>query len=110
DLSLTWRAAGELPIAYKVFTHLVGPDGKLYGQDDAVPLRGAAPTTSWTSGEVIEDEYHLVLTPAAPDGDYQVLVGFYDPASNARLPLDQGSGDTFVAARLRVAGGKLVVP
>jgi len=85
-LTLVWRARGLTDKRYKVFTHLVGPDGKLWGQRDAEPVDGTAPTTTWIAGEVVSDTYSIPLDPQAPDGDYRLLVGMYHEASRQRLP------------------------
>ncbi len=85
-LTLVWRARGLTDKRYKVFTHLVGPDGKLWGQRDAEPVNGTAPTTTWIAGEVVSDTYSIPLDPQALDGDYRLLVGMYHEASGQRLP------------------------
>ncbi|HEX5416179.1 MAG TPA: glycosyltransferase family 39 protein [Chloroflexota bacterium] len=103
DLTLTWRDLHVIPKSYKVFTHLVGPDGKTYGQDDDVPRAGQAPTDSWLPGEIIVDHYQLKLQASAPAGRYTLVVGFYDPESGARLPLDGQKADALTIATFTVA-------
>ncbi|MFQ5578757.1 MAG: hypothetical protein ACE5G8_17405 [Anaerolineae bacterium] len=39
-LSLYWRGEAPIQTDYTVFTHLLGPDGQLYGQWDNPPVRG----------------------------------------------------------------------
>jgi hypothetical protein len=85
-LTLIWRAQGPTDRRYKVFTHLVGPQGKLWGQRDDEPALGTAPTTTWVAGEVISDTYRIPLDPQAPAGTYRLLVGMYHEASGQRLP------------------------
>lgn len=102
-LTLYWRDDADLTASLKVFTHLVGPDGKIYGQQDGIPLAGAAPTDSWIPGEIIADRYHLAVAPGAPAGTYRVEVGFYDPQTLDRLPLANGA-DSLTIGTLQVAG------
>jgi hypothetical protein len=100
DLRLYWRSLAPAGRSYKVFVHLVGPDGKLYGQRDAYPKGGALPTTAWVPGEVIPDEYRVSVSRDAPPGDYVLRVGMYLEESGARLPVTVG-GD-FVALPTKV--------
>ncbi len=104
ELTLFWRAVAVINEDYKVFTHLVGPDGKIYGQDDSVPLDGAAPTTSWIPGEVVRDRYTLSIPPSAPAGRYTLTIGFYEPLSGRRLPLVGRHADSLAIASLKVVG------
>jgi uncharacterized membrane protein len=103
-LTLYWQGVTEMPISYKVFTHLVGPDGKLWGQHDQLPGEGAYPTTGWRPGEFLTDTLGIPVSEGAPAGTYTLIVGMYDPATGARLPA-RGSGtetgqDYAVLARL----------
>jgi len=104
SLTLYWRDTHPLGDDYKVFAHLVGTDGKIYGQDDSVPLDGQAPTTSWVPGEVLVDRYDLSVEPGAPRGSYRLVVGFYNPTTGARIPLAAHGGDSVVVASVNVAG------
>jgi hypothetical protein len=91
-LTLVWHADRPPALAYTVFTHLVGPDGTLYGQWDNPPVRGTYPTTEWTAGETVFDQYLIPLKGDAPPGEYRLLVGLYDPASGRRLAVLDGQG------------------
>jgi mannosyltransferase len=86
-LSLYWQADGPTRIPYTVFTHLVGPDGQLYGQWDNPPVWGTYPTTEWSAGEKIVDRYEIPVDPNTPPGSYFLSVGLYDPATGTRLPV-----------------------
>jgi 4-amino-4-deoxy-L-arabinose transferase-like glycosyltransferase len=91
-LSLYWRAEGPTDQPLTVFTHLLGPDGQLYGQWDNPPVRGTYPTTDWLPGEEVVDQYEIPVNPAAPPGEYRVLVGLYDPSTGIRLPVLASDG------------------
>ncbi len=92
-LTLYWQAGRNVQTSYTVFTHLVGPDGQLYGQWDNPPVRGTYPTTDWTPGEHVVDQYEIPVSLTAPPGKYQLLIGLYDSETGARLPVldDEGS-------------------
>jgi hypothetical protein len=101
-LTLYWQDLRALDGSFKVFTHLVGPDGKIYGQDDSIPENGLAPTTGWLPGEFIADHYDLGVPSDVPPGDYQIAVGFYDATTGNRIPLGNQPGDTAVVTDLTV--------
>ena len=95
-LSLYWQAQAETDTSYKVFLHLVGPEGELAAQNDAIPAAGELPTNLWVSGEVIADRHSLTLPDALPPGVYRLLVGLYDPTSGERLPVVGGGPERAV--------------
>lgn len=103
QLTLYWQAQQEMATSYKVFTHLVGPNGKIYGQDDSIPMSGTAPTDSWVPGEVLTDHYSLTIHPNAPPGDYQLVVGFYNPDTGARVPVQGQDSSSVLVARVHLA-------
>lgn len=90
-LLLYWEPLAQADIDYKVFVHLVAPDGTIQSQDDHPPL---ANTTAWEPGALLRDPFHLLKSPAPtpPPGDYTIQVGFYDPATNNRLPVFDADG------------------
>jgi hypothetical protein len=73
DLIAAWRTSG-LPQDINFFVHLVGPDGRLYGQMDV-----SHPASRYVSGEVLLDRYHILPYPDAPPGDYTLAFGAYRP-------------------------------
>ena len=111
-LTLYWRAREPVSRRYKVFTHLLGEvynaesGGFVWGQQDNEPVNGARPTSTWRSGEVIEDVYALQVDPRAPAGSYAIEVGMYDPATLLRLAIldsaGQATGDHVVLATVRI--------
>ncbi len=96
SLSLWWcanSATGGPDGSYMLFVHLLGPDGALYGQVDRTPGNGEWPTSSWAPGQVVKDEIAVRVDERAPAGQYQVAVGFYDPAYGDRLPVTSVTGE-----------------
>ena len=84
-LTLVWRALLSPAADYTVFTHLIGPDGRIWGQWDNPPVRGTYPTSQWSAGERVFDQYAIPVDAQAPAGDYHVLIGLYEPSSGRRL-------------------------
>ena len=86
-LTLYWQSLRPLAGRYTVFTHLVGPDDQLVGQQDNMPLRDTAPTTCWIPGEIIADPYDIVIASEATEGTYSLETGFYSFPTGERLPV-----------------------
>jgi hypothetical protein len=91
-VSLKWQGLRQWNADYTVFVHLLGPDGKLYGQVDQWPLDGTLATRDWLPGRVVDDPYRVPLMADAPPGDYQVEVGWYLLATLRRLPVVDAEG------------------
>ncbi len=89
-ISLIWRAETETHTSYHVFVHLIGPDGALVAQSDAIPANWTRPTTGWMPGEIISDTHTLTLPPDLPAGDYSLFAGLYVPGGE-RLTTTDGS-------------------
>jgi len=70
--------------------HLYTMDGRMVAQHDALPVNNLRPTWSWQPGERIIDN-HGLWVPADTSGPLRLVVGLYDPESNARLVLPDGS-------------------
>ncbi len=83
-LTLIWQANSETPTSYRVFVHLIAPDGTILAQSDGEPANWSRPTTSWLPGEIISDEHTLTLPADLPEGT-QLRIGLYDPATQQRL-------------------------
>ncbi len=72
---------------YTTLIHLGQPDRPPLSTGDSPPLGGDYPTRAWRNGEVIDDDYRLVVPAGLAPGRYPVWIGMYDPASGARLPV-----------------------
>ena len=90
-LTLYWQPRIETATGYKVFVHVVDASGTIVAQADAVPGRGARPTTGWLPGEGIVDRYTIALPGSLPAGQYQVVTGLYDPDKRTRLKTSEGN-------------------
>jgi len=87
---LVWSLTEEIEQNYKVFVHLYAQDGYLVAQHDSVPMNELRPTWSWQPGEPVIDN-HGLWVPAGVSEPLRLVVGLYDPQSNTRLTLADGS-------------------
>jgi 4-amino-4-deoxy-L-arabinose transferase-like glycosyltransferase len=90
SLTMYWRALAEMREDYTVFTHLIGAinpatQSPVWAQDDARPGHGSFPTTHWRVGEIVIDEYRLIVPDNAPAGNYQIEMGMYNLETGGRL-------------------------
>jgi hypothetical protein len=91
-LTLYWESlSGEIAAGYTVFTHLIAADGRLIAQHDSPPANGQRPTNEWLAGEFIADPHELVWREPDYRGPAAIMVGLYDPATGARLPIGGGA-------------------
>jgi hypothetical protein len=106
SLTLYWRALDKVGASYKVFTHLLGEGDDIWGQRDGIPGRGTLPTTGWVKGEVVVDEYEIVINEGTPGGKYRLKVGMYDPLTGERLPVvgegGQVAGDGVLLGEIQI--------
>ncbi len=85
-LTLYWQGFGETKNAYTVFVHLLDAHGLIVAQHDAQPRDGTYPTFIWDVGEIITDEYELVVPPTAR-APFLIEVGLYTQPNLKRLPI-----------------------
>ena len=99
-LVLYWQAVGEMETDYTVFVHLVGAEG-LVAQGDAPPFSRACLTSLWQAGDVWRDEHLIHVTDlSAANAPYTLSVGWYEPATGARLPASSAQGIRLTEDRL----------
>jgi hypothetical protein len=108
QVQLHWQAMAQMDTDYTVFVHLVGPDGAIASQHDAMPQAGAYPTSAWQPGEIVIDDHTVELPASADLENYSLLVGLYQSETGDRLPLLGADGQTqgdSVALRLLPGDG-----
>jgi hypothetical protein len=84
-LTLYWEARQEMEQDYTVFAHLIDDEDRIWAQKDNQPLNGDYPTSFWDRGEVVRDQYDIVLPSYTPPGEYTIEVGIYLAATGERL-------------------------
>jgi len=84
-LTLFWQCLEEMDEEYTVFTHLVDAGDNIVAQKDNPPVDGFYPTSEWEPGEIVRDQYDLVILPEAPHGQYRLELGMYLVETGERL-------------------------
>ena len=107
-LRLYWLARKKMTTDYTFFVHLLGRDGVRIGGVDTYPGSGMYPTSQWIPGEVVVEEYSLLVSQEAGAPVAGVLrVGVYELPDIRHLPVRDAQGReieiTPQIARLRVA-------
>lgn len=106
QLSLYWETQAPLAKRYTVFAQLLDARQRIVGQRDSEPAGGRRPTDGWQPGETIVDNHGILIRPGAIPGPHTLIVGLYDPATGARLPITDGpyaGGDALILAEVMVA-------
>jgi hypothetical protein len=105
-LTLYWKALAKMKENYTVFTHVLGEENRIWAQKDSWPKGGDAPTSTWEPGQMIVDEYELVIYPDTPLGVYDVEIGLYLAATGERLRIVGQGGrlldDRVLLSKIRV--------
>ena len=91
-LTLFWQCLKEMGQDYTVFTHLIDKQGIIWGQKDNPPVDGLYPTTKWQAGEIVRDQYDLIISPDAPSGKYRIEIGMYTAQTGQRLSVLDSEG------------------
>jgi len=87
-LKFYWRLNAREPVPgnYTVFLHLTDAHGHMVADPaDGPPLGGDWPTSAWVPGKTVVDTRAIPLPAQLAPGMYDLQLGFYDPASGARL-------------------------
>ncbi|TEU20928.1 MAG: phospholipid carrier-dependent glycosyltransferase [Anaerolineales bacterium] len=92
-LTLFWRVLQDMEKDYTVFTHLVDDGENIWGQKDNPPVDGFYPTSQWEEGEIVRDQYDLIISPDARPGDYWLEVGIYLAETGERLAIVDRDGN-----------------
>jgi hypothetical protein len=85
--ALYWRASRTPDRDYTVTLQLWDSEGRVVRQADQYPGAGFRPTSGWSAGDIVRDNYALALPTDLPDGIYRLVVGIYQWPSLQHLPL-----------------------
>lgn len=77
-LNLYWKALEELGGDYSVSLRLLDEDNRLWGRADRAPLNGHYPTSRWPPGQIVEDDYELLIDVGTPPGRYRLEMVVHD--------------------------------
>lgn len=79
-----WDAQEKLPKGLSCFVHFAQGDSIRFQQDHA-PW---PPTAGWQTGQVVRDgPFDVNIPKEIPDGDYDWLIGLFDPVEGGRINL-----------------------
>jgi hypothetical protein len=92
-LTLFWQCLEEMDRDYTVFTHLIDETQNIWGQKDNPPVDGFHPTRRWEPGEIVRDQYDLMISSETPPGRYWLEVGMYLAETGARLTISDDGSD-----------------
>src|SRR5262249_17894373 len=90
-VTLYWKAQAPVRVNLRVFIHLIGPDGQLWGQSDKWNPADF-PTSRWPLDHYVRDEHNAQLRPDAPAGQYEVIAGLWDGDTNQRMRVLDANG------------------
>ncbi len=85
-LTLYWRALAPMETDYSVFAHVLGVEDQVWANSDSQPASGAAPTSRWQPGQLVEDTHELKVGLTTPPDFYDIEIGLYVPGRD-RLPV-----------------------
>ena len=102
SLRLYWQAEEPISTDYKVFVHLISPDGSVVSQVDAMPQGYGRPTSDWRAGELVVDDYQIAVPSDAPLGTYCLEFGMYDLKTMERVLLRNEQGQRLTDDRVIV--------
>ncbi len=81
-VQLMWLAEQKPSRDYRVTLRLVDNGGVAVAQRDELPIGTLLPPTTWNAGDEKPGYMALPLPQGLAPGDYQVLVGLYDPSTS----------------------------
>ena len=102
NLGIVLQARAVPDADYKMFAHLVDPNGVIVSQLDTQPLQNQYPTSLWDANEQVADILGLDI-PREANGRYTLELGVYRANDLQRLPIRGGDFDIW-----RVRGDHLV--
>ena len=90
-LTTVWyvdRAPGK---GWEIFAHMLGPENH-FGRFDHVAVEGAYPVAQWQAGQYIVDRTRLAWSHVVPSGNYDVVMGLWNPDDGNRRAEPSGVG------------------
>ncbi len=69
---------GGLEENYGVSLRLLDGENRLWGRADRAPLNGHYPTSQWQSGQIVKDDYELLIDVGTPPGWYRLEMVVHD--------------------------------
>ena len=73
---------------------MIDTNGTLRAQYDGIPGNGLLPMTAWLPDDPVLDRIAISLPDDLAPGSYDLLIGIYQPASDLRLHVTAGPGNS----------------
>ena len=86
-IDVTWQVVNPPGIHLTTLVHLAEAGQPPLAVGDNPPRQGSYPTTVWAAGEVIADQYTLLVPPGLENGRYPLWIGLYDSETIVPLPM-----------------------
>jgi hypothetical protein len=77
-LNLYWKALRETGEDYGFSLRLFDGENRLWGWADRAPLNGHYPTSQWQPGQIIKDDYELLIDAGTSPGWYSLKMVVHD--------------------------------
>ena len=90
SLTLHWQTQALLTQNLRLFVQVFDTEGQMVALTDSIPVNFQRPTTGWITEEIITSEHAF---GQLDDADYRVLIGWYDPQTDARVGLIDRDSD-----------------
>lgn len=87
QLTFFWRKLSADALDYKFTLRLLNAGGELVAQYDDQPYQGYYPISAWPVGVLLPEQVTLPSIDALPPGEYDLVVGLYDPQTLTLLPV-----------------------
>lgn len=84
-VSLSWQALSSPQNDFTAFVHVLDQRGALLAQDDAQPVVGFRPTSTWRDGEAVLDYHWITLPEGTTVQDGSLSIGLYESSTGERL-------------------------
>jgi hypothetical protein len=99
-LTFYWEALTPPGQNLTLFIHLLDATGAQIAGFDAPP---SFPTGFWQTQNTLIDAHSLALPTDLPAGDYKLVIGWYNPDTQTRLPLiGNENGDTLIVSVISI--------
>jgi hypothetical protein len=91
-VTVFFKVLDSMTADYMIFVHVEDAEGRVDRINaDHAPMGGQRPTSTWKVGELLRDEFSVYVPPGMPVRGLNLLMGLWDPKTDARLPLTNPS-------------------
>ena len=90
-LTTLWYVDRSPGPGWEIFAHMLGPENQ-FGRFDHVAVEGAYPVWQWQAGQYVVDRTRLAWSHLVPSGNYDVVMGLWNPADSSQRAAPSGTG------------------